>query len=52
MSSNARAAVSDVWCPVFRSFRDTEKPGVFVSTMNIEMAAPRFVRSVYAATMQ
>ena len=46
MSSNVSAAVSDVWCPVFRSFRDTENPGVSVSTTNMLMPAPRLVRSV------
>ena len=52
MSSKASAAVSEVWWPVFFSFRDTENPGVFVSTMNIEMPSPRRDGSVYAATRQ
>ena len=46
MSSKVRAAVSDVWCPVFLSLRDTEKPGVSVSTMNMLIPVPRLVRSV------
>ena len=46
MSSKASAAVSEVWWPVFFNLRDTEKPGVRVSTMNMEMPLPRLAGSV------